>query len=105
VKVKRTVIISLAPSTEILTETKGKSQQSTLHAFFKKGEILNQELHQKSQISALCHSQRSIQVHYSATYKNFQPGLWTYQSNVQNLFIFSLNVIWLLYIHVIDLHS
>jgi hypothetical protein len=41
-------MISLGPYFEILKETKGKSQQSTMHAFFKKGKILNQELYLKS---------------------------------------------------------
>ena len=36
VKVKKTVMISLGPYSEILKETKGKSKKSTLHAFFKK---------------------------------------------------------------------
>ena len=35
-KVKKTIMISLGPYSEILKETKGKSQQSTLHVFFKK---------------------------------------------------------------------
>ena len=35
-KVKKTIMISLGPYSEILKETKGKSQQSTLYVFFKK---------------------------------------------------------------------
>jgi hypothetical protein len=35
-KVKRTIMIFLGPYSEILKERKGKSQQSKLHALFKK---------------------------------------------------------------------
>jgi hypothetical protein len=74
--VKRTHIIrTLGPYSEILKETEGKSQQSPMHTFFKKGKLLNQELYLKSKISALCHIQRSVLGHYNGTYRNFQPGL------------------------------
>jgi len=36
VKVKRSVMVSIGTYSEILTERKGKSRQSTLHAFFPK---------------------------------------------------------------------
>lgn len=45
-------------------EKEKKSQQSTLHAFFKKGKILNQGLHQRSAI------------HYATVQKKMQ---WPYQ--------------------------
>jgi len=72
------------------------SQQYTL--FFKwegGGGILNEELHQRSQISASCHGQkRSMQGPDSGAYKNFHLG---FNVNVQNLFLL-LNAVWLLHI-------
>jgi len=62
------------------------------------GEILNQELHQRSQISALCHGQKtSMQGPDSGAYKNFILGFNHINVNVQNLFR-SLNAVWLLHI-------
>jgi hypothetical protein len=66
--------------------------------FFKGGEILNPGLHQRSQNSALCHSQkRSMQGSDSGAYKNFHLGFNHIKVIVQNLFL-SLNAVWLFYI-------
>lgn len=76
VKVKRTVIISFGPYSEILKKQRGNLNNQHSKLSSKKGKILNQELYHISQISALCHSQsRSTEGHYSGTYKNVQPGL------------------------------
>jgi hypothetical protein len=79
-KVKRTVIVSTGPYFEVLKERKRKSQQSTLHALFKEGKILNQGP-------------------YCGTYKNFLSGLPTYQNlqNIQNS-VFLFHEMQLLYI-------
>jgi hypothetical protein len=50
-------MVSIGPYSDILEGRKGKVKQSTQHAFFKKEKILNQGLHQRSQISALHHGQ------------------------------------------------
>jgi hypothetical protein len=42
-KVKRIVMVSTGPYFEVLKERKRKFQQSTPHALFKEGNILNQE--------------------------------------------------------------
>jgi hypothetical protein len=80
-KVKRTVMVSTGPYFEVLKERKRKSQQSTLHALYKEGKILNKGP-------------------YCGTYKNFLSGLQTYQNirhNIQNS-VFLFHEIQLLYI-------
>jgi len=74
-------MVSIGPYFEVLKERKTKYQQSTLHALFKEGKILNQGP-------------------YCGTYKNFLSGLRTYQNiqdNIQNS-VFLYHEMQLLYI-------
>jgi hypothetical protein len=104
VKVKRTVTISLGPYSEFLKETKGKYQQSTLHVFFKKGKTLTNNFIRKVK-----------SMHY-ATVKDQSRGITVQLTKIYSLgfqhikvmyktYFFLSNVIWLLYIHLIELHS
>ena len=69
---KKSVMVSIWPYSEILKERIRKLDSNNSSCSLKKKKRLNQRLHQKSQISALCHNQKiSKQGHYSEDYKNF----------------------------------
>ena len=93
-KVKTSVIVSSGPYAEFLKQQKRKFQSVNNARFFLRGGgILNQGLHQRSQISALCHGQkRSMQRPDNGAYKNFHLGFNHNNVNVQNLFL-SLNAV------------
>jgi len=61
------------------------------HLFFRRRKLLNQGIHQKSQNSALSHSQKiSMQRHYSGSHKNIWSGFQKYQSKCTkfNFFVY-----------------
>ena len=85
-KSRKSVMVSLCPYSEFWKKEKKEILTVNTACFrpprkWEGVKILIQGLHERSQISALCHGQKWLmQGPYSGTCMNFWSGLWTYQS-------------------------
>jgi len=72
-------MLPIAPYSEIFKEIKRKPWQSTLHAFFRKGEDLNQGLHQRKSLDHATFKKINA-VALQLCEQTLWSGLWTYWS-------------------------